>query len=83
MLFIFFACPIAGEVARSQYESMRMENAAVKIQNMWRMCLAREAYNSLCCSALCIQAGLRGMSARNELRYRKQTRAAITIQVET
>lgn len=71
-----------GEVARSQYERMRMEIACLKIQNMWRMCLAREAYKSLCYSALCIQAGLRGMVARSEFQYKKHTRAATTIQVE-
>lgn len=46
------------------------------------MCLARQAYKNLCSSAVSIQTGLRGMTARDELRYRKQTKAAVILQVK-
>lgn len=45
------------------------------------MHLARKAYKELCSSAVSIQTGMRGMAARNELRFRRETRAAIVIQV--
>jgi hypothetical protein len=45
------------------------------------MYLSRHAYKNLCSSAVCLQTGMRGMAARNELRLRKRTRAAIVIQV--
>lgn len=45
------------------------------------MHLAKKAYQELCSSAVLIQTGMRGMAARNELRFRWQTRAAIVIQV--
>lgn len=45
------------------------------------MYLSRHAYKNLCSSAVCLQTGMRGMAARNDLRLRKQTRAAIIIQV--
>jgi hypothetical protein len=46
------------------------------------MHIARKAYNELYSSAISIQTGMRGMAARCELRFRKQTSAAIIIQVE-
>lgn len=45
------------------------------------MHLARKVYIELCSSAVSIQTGMRGMTARNELRFRRQTKAAIIIQV--
>ncbi|KAK9148560.1 hypothetical protein Scep_007317 [Stephania cephalantha] len=47
------------------------------------MHLARKAYNTLHSSAVCIQTGMRVMVARNDLRFRLQTRAAILIQART
>ncbi|KAA8548908.1 hypothetical protein F0562_000592 [Nyssa sinensis] len=44
------------------------------------MFIARKAYKILCSSAVSIQTGMRGMAARNELRFRKQRAAAILIQ---
>lgn len=70
-----------GKVACHQYESMRREAACLKIQRHSRMYVARNAYKNLYSSAVCIQTGIRGMAARNELRFRIQTRAAIMIQV--
>lgn len=62
---------------------MRREASALRIQKDLRMFLARKAYKELCSSALCIQRGMRGLAARNELRFRRQTRAAIIIQVRS
>lgn len=67
---------------RYQYECMRREAASVKIQKYYRMCIARKAYQKLHSSAVLIQTCMRGMEARNELNFRKQTRAAIIIQVK-
>lgn len=73
---------IAGQVARYQYECMRREAASVKIQRHYRMYLSRNAYQKLYSSAVLIQTCMRGMAARNDLKFRKQTRAAIIIQVK-
>ncbi|XP_023539621.1 myosin-7-like isoform X1 [Cucurbita pepo subsp. pepo] len=69
-----------GEVARQQYENIRMEAASIKIQKYWRMCSARSSYKRLRSSAVAIQAGIHGMVARKELKFRRDTRAAIIIQ---
>ncbi|XP_028114637.1 myosin-6-like isoform X2 [Camellia sinensis] len=44
------------------------------------MHLARKAYKELCSFAVSIQAGMRGMVARDELRFRRQTKAVIIVQ---
>lgn len=72
---------IAGQLARTVYESMRREASCLRIQRDLRMYLAKKAYKDMCFSAVCIQTGMRGMAARNELRFRRQTRASILIQV--
>ncbi|KAK9128502.1 hypothetical protein Syun_017299 [Stephania yunnanensis] len=68
---------------RQQYEIMRREAASLRIQKYLRMHLARKAYNTLRSSAVCIQTGIRVMVARNDLRFRLQTRAAILIQTRS
>lgn len=60
---------------------MRREASCLRIQRDLRMYLARKAFKELCLSAVSVQTGMRGMAARNELRFRRQTRAAILIQV--
>ncbi|KAJ0034036.1 hypothetical protein Pint_25216 [Pistacia integerrima] len=70
-----------GQNALHQFERMRRESASVKIQKYSRRYLAEKAYNKLCSSAVSIQSGMHGMAARNELRFRKHTRATIIIQV--
>lgn len=72
----------AGELTRNDYENMRREASSIRIQKDLRMHLARKAYKELCLSAVSIQSGMRGMAARNELRFRRRTRAAIVIQVD-
>jgi len=42
---------------------------------------ARKAYKELFTSAVTIQSALRGMCALKELHFRRQTRAAIIVQV--
>nr|CAN75609.1 hypothetical protein VITISV_002943 [Vitis vinifera] len=68
------------QVACHRYEKMRKEAACRTIQKDLRMYLARKAYNRFCSSAVSIQTGMRAMGACNELRFRKQTKAAIIIQ---
>lgn len=53
----------------------------MRIQKDTRMYLSRRAYKMLCYSSVSIQTGIRGMAARNELRFRKKNVAAIRIQV--
>ena len=60
---------------------MRREAACLKIQKDLRMCVASKAYKRLLSSAVTIQSGLRGMAARHELDFRRQTRAAVVLQV--
>ncbi|KAL0737075.1 hypothetical protein Bca4012_013285 [Brassica carinata] len=69
-----------GYIARSVYEGMRREAAALRIQRDLRMFLARKAYSEIFSAAVSVQAGMRGMIARNELCFRRQTKAAIIIQ---
>lgn len=72
---------VAGQLARQVYECMRREASSLMIQRDLRMYLARKAYKELHSSAVSIQTGMRGMAVRIELRFRRQTRAAIIIQV--
>jgi len=60
---------------------MRREAASLRIQTALRMHLAQKAYQESCCAAVSIQTGMRGMAARSEIRFRRQTKAAIIIQV--
>ena len=63
------------------YEQLRQEAAALKIQKYFLRYVARKSYLTARSSAIRLQTGLRAMTARNEYRFRKQTKAAITIQV--
>jgi len=60
---------------------MRREAASLKIQKDFRMHMSRNAYKTIYASAVYIQTGMRGMAARNDLRFRKRTQASIVIQV--
>ena len=77
-----FVDATAGQLARHIYEGMRREASSLMIQRNWRMYAARKAYKELYFSALSIQTGIRGMAARNEIRFRRQTKAAIIIQLK-
>ena len=68
-------------MARKLYGCMRWEAAAVKIQKNMRRHKARESYLQLQAAAITLQTGLRAMSARKEFRFRKETKAAVHIQV--
>ncbi|KAL2339400.1 hypothetical protein Fmac_007340 [Flemingia macrophylla] len=69
-----------GQLAQHRYECMRREAASLKIQKDFRMYISRTAYKTICATAICIQTGMRGMAARNDLRFRKRTQASIVIQ---
>lgn len=73
---------IVGQLSRQVYEGLRREASSLLIQRHLRMYLARKAYQELYFSAVSIQTGMRGLTARNELRFRRRTRAAIIIQVK-
>jgi myosin-5 len=62
---------------------LRQEAAALKIQKNFRRYSARKAYLTVLSSAITLQTGLRAMTARNEFRLRKKTKAAIIIQVSS
>ncbi|VFQ86931.1 unnamed protein product [Cuscuta campestris] len=47
---------------------------------IWTYVPCKENLQVLCISVVSIQTGLRGMAACNELRYRRNEKAAITIQ---
>lgn len=68
-------------MARKLYEQLRREAAALKIEKNFRGYIARKSYLKERSSAIIIQTGLRAMKARDEFRFRKQTKAAIQIQV--
>lgn len=70
-----------GKLACKLYEQMRREASAVRIQKNLRRYTARKSYLTVWSTAITLQTGLRAMTARNEFRFRKQTKAAILIQV--
>lgn len=45
------------------------------------MYLAKKSYKELYFAAVFIQSGIRGMASRDELRFQRQNKAAIMIQV--
>ncbi|KAI7988000.1 Myosin-6 [Camellia lanceoleosa] len=60
-----------GQLAREVYENIRREASCLRIQRDFHMHLARKAYKELCSSAVSIQAGMHGMVARDEHRFRR------------
>lgn len=69
-------------MARKIYDELRREAGALNIQKNLRRHIDRKSYLTMRKSAIILQTGLRSMTARNEFRFRKQTKAAIIIQVE-
>lgn len=78
---LFSILLITGKLARILYENMRREAAAIKIQKNLHRHIAKMSYKTLRQSAVVLQTGFRAMNARNEFRFRKQTKAATAIQV--
>lgn len=78
---ISFNCNCSGISACNLYEQLRREAAALKIQKNFRCYTSRISYKALQNSAIIVQTGMRAMTARGEHRFRKQTKAAIKIQV--
>lgn len=77
----FLVSPLTGRLARKRYQKMRQEAAAICIQKNVRMWLARKKYIETKEAAIKIQSGYRGMAARKEHRFRRQTKAVIIMQV--
>ncbi|KAE8674157.1 hypothetical protein F3Y22_tig00111769pilonHSYRG00496 [Hibiscus syriacus] len=61
-------------------DELRREAGALKIQKNFRRHRDRKSFLTMRKSAFILQTGLRSMIARNEFRFRKQTKAAIIIQ---
>jgi len=59
---------------------MRRDAASIRIQKHARGHSARKAYRQVYESAIVIQAGIQAMAARNEHRFRRETKASIIIQ---
>ncbi|CAI5465851.1 unnamed protein product [Closterium sp. Yama58-4] len=72
--------PISGHKARLQYESIRRNAAAVRVQKHVRRFVAQSKYRRTRQAAVVLQAGARGMAARKEARQRRENRAAVKIQ---
>lgn len=73
---------ILGKLACKIYVQLKRQAAAINIQKNSRRHHARKAYKKLQVSVLMVQTVLRAMDARKRFRFRKQTEAAIMIQVE-
>ncbi|XP_019463633.1 PREDICTED: myosin-17-like [Lupinus angustifolius] len=71
---------LRGLLSRKLYEQLRREAAAVKIAKNFKGYIVRKSYTTERLSAIILQTGLRAMKARDEFRFRKQTKAAIHIQ---
>lgn len=78
---VCFICHWLAISACNFYEQLRREAAVLKIQKNFRCYTARISYKALQNSAIIVQTGMRAMTARGEHRFRKQTKAAIKIQV--
>lgn len=83
-LFFSFPPPLVitvGRIACKLYETMKIDAATLRIQTNWRGQWARIAFIRVKFAVINLQTGLRAMAARKEFKYRKQTKAAIIIQV--
>lgn len=83
ILLLFFSPTFvfAGRLACKLFEGLRREAASIKVQKNLRRHLSRKSYSRVRFSALTLQTGSRVLAARNEFRYRQQTKAAKIIQV--
>jgi len=73
----------AARLARKLFEYMRRDAASIRIQKHARGHSARKAYRQVYESAIVIQTGIQAMAARNEHRFRRETKASIIIQVRS
>lgn len=74
---------LAVQLARQMYERRKREVASVTIQKEIRANLSRRSYKKMQLSAIHIQAGMRGMSARHDFYVKREHNAAALIQVTT
>ncbi|PWA65541.1 IQ motif, EF-hand binding site [Artemisia annua] len=71
-----------GKLASKMYEDMRKRSLSTKIQTNFRRYTLRSSYNRLQHAVVLIQAGLRAMAARCELRYRRRHMAATKLEAK-
>lgn len=78
---LLFCTWFVGQLSRLIFEGLRREAAILEIQRDIRMHLARKSYKELYFAAVSVQLGIRGMASRDKLRFQRQDKAAIMIQV--
>lgn len=83
ILLFFLLLSFAGKFACQVFENLRREAASIKVQKNLRRHLSRKSYKRMQLSALTLQTGSRILAARNEFRFKKQTKAAKILQVIT
>lgn len=83
IMYLLFTGMIAAQLAHQMYMSRKREVACVTIQKEIRANLSRRSYKKTQLSAMHIQAGLRGMSARQDFYVKREHYAATLIQVTT
>ncbi|GJP38325.1 hypothetical protein CLOM_g22778 [Closterium sp. NIES-68] len=71
-----------GHKARLQYESIRRNGAAVRLQKHVRRFVAQSKYRRTRRAAVVVQSGVRGMAARKQARELRQNKAAVKIQTK-
>ncbi|KAE8667135.1 Myosin-12 [Hibiscus syriacus] len=76
----FLKILIGSNMARKIYDELRRESGALNVQKNFRRHIDRKSFLTMRKSAITLQTGLRSMIARNEFRFRKQTKAATIIQ---
>ncbi|PKA52778.1 hypothetical protein AXF42_Ash001759 [Apostasia shenzhenica] len=77
---IFHFDSLIGHLTRELYQNMCRNAACLRIQKNVSMFIAKNSYKKLLVSSITLQAGARGMAARQELLLKRQTKAAILIQ---
>ena len=73
---------ILGRLACKKFDELKRIAAAIKIEKHVRKWRAWVAYTRLRVSVLAVQTCLRAIEARKRFRHRKETKAAIKIQVK-
>lgn len=68
-------------MACKRFEELRRITAAIKMEKNLRKYRASKAYSRLRMSALKVQTVIRALKARKEFKLKKQTKAAIKVQV--
>lgn len=82
LYFKLFNVWLLGRLACKKFEQLKRTAAAIKIEKHVRKWRKWVAYTRLRVSVLAVQTCLRAIEGRKRYRYRKETNAAIKIQVK-